>query len=95
MQENNLNYRFYILKEFLFKDEKLYIKINKLTKIILKDLISGDINKYQESLNKLSDIKELNNSKITIKFEEKNKSNNNIIQNKDSIHSDKKYNNIF
>ena len=92
MQENNLNYRFYILKEFLFKDEKLYIKINKLTKIILKDLISADINKYQESLNKLSDIKELNNSKITIKFEEKNKSNNNnnITQNKDSIHSDKK-----
>ena len=90
MIENNLKYRFYILKAFLFKDEKLYIQINKLTKIILKDLVSADISKYQGSLNKLSDIKELNNNKITIKFKEKNKSDNNITHNKDNNDSDKK-----
>ena len=54
-RENNLEYKMYILKEFLLEDPKLFIQANQLLKIILEDFVSSKIVYFQWSLDKLSD----------------------------------------
>ena len=54
-RENNLEYKMYILKEFLLEDPKLFIQANQLLKIILEDFVSSKIEYFQGSLDKLSD----------------------------------------
>ena len=49
--------------------------MNKLLKIILNNLVLIGKNNYQNYLDKLSDIKDLDKMKITLKFQEKNKDN--------------------
>ena len=56
-RENNLEYKIYILNEFLLEDEKLFIQSNQLLKIILEDFASTEINFFQGSIEKLSNIK--------------------------------------
>ena len=62
-RENNLQYKIFILQEFLLKDEKLFIQSNQLLKLILEDFVSSNVDKFQGSLDKLSkqDLKILDN----------------------------------
>ena len=53
-RENDIKYKFFILEEFLLKDEKLFIQSNNTLKIIMEDYISSDVDKFQGSLDKLS-----------------------------------------
>ena len=53
-RENNLEYKIFMLKEFLLTDEKLFIQSNQLLKIILEDFVSSNIDKFQGSLTNLS-----------------------------------------
>ena len=53
-RENNPEYKMYILKEFLLKDEKLFIQSTQLLKMILEDFVTSKIDKFQGSLDYLS-----------------------------------------
>ena len=56
-RENNLEYKIYILNEFLLDDIKMFIQTNQILKIILEDFVSTDIYLFQKSLFNLSDPK--------------------------------------
>ena len=53
-RENNLQYKIFMIKEFLLTDEKLFIQSNQLLKIILEDFVSSNTDKFQGSLTNLS-----------------------------------------
>ena len=56
-RENNIEYKIYILNNFLLDDEKLFIQSNELLKIILEDFVSNKTDYFQGSLYKLSNSK--------------------------------------
>ena len=54
-RENKLEYKLYILNEFLLEDEKLFIQSIQLLKIILEDFVTSNIENFQSTFDKLSD----------------------------------------
>ena len=53
-RENNIDYKYYILKEFLLQDEKLFIQSNQILKLILEDFGLTNKDKFQDFLDSLS-----------------------------------------
>ena len=70
-KQKNSEIRFYIFKEMLLKDKKLYIQVNKILKKSLQDFVSKDINEFKVPFEQLSDthyIIENINKNSTIKL---------------------------
>ena len=55
LENKNFEYKYYIFKELLLKDARLYIQINNILKLNLHDYNSKGINDFKEFHEKISD----------------------------------------